>query len=232
MNEVLAYATGRRGALRRRGAELGQPEDPAEVRHRGAEARSGWCRSPRARCESGFSMTEPDNAGSDPRSIKTTARRDGDEWVINGHKWFTSNGKRADFLIVMCRTDDPDGPAEQNGKMTQIIVPTDTPGVNIVRGIEVWGRTQRPRRGHLRRRARAGREPARADGLGPPGRPGPPRRRPRLPLHELGRPDVARLRPDGRARHARARSTAACSRRSSSSRASSPTRTSTSRPRA
>jgi acyl-CoA dehydrogenase len=47
---------------------------------------------------------------------------------------------RADFLIVMCRTDDPEGPAERNGKMTQIIVPTDTPGVNIVRGIEVWGR--------------------------------------------------------------------------------------------
>jgi acyl-CoA dehydrogenase len=91
--------------------------------------------------ESGFSMTEPDNAGSDPRSIQTTARRDGDHWVINGHKWFTSNGKRADFLIVMCRTDDPTGPAEQNGKMTQIIVPTDAPGVNLVRGIEVWGRS-------------------------------------------------------------------------------------------
>jgi acyl-CoA dehydrogenase len=60
--------------------------------------------------------------------------------VINGHKWFTSNGKRADFLIVMCRTDDPKGPAERNDKMTQIIVPTDTPGVNIVRGVEVWGR--------------------------------------------------------------------------------------------
>jgi acyl-CoA dehydrogenase len=91
--------------------------------------------------QSGFSMTEPHNAGSDPRSIQTTARRDGDEWVINGHKWFTSNGMASDFFIVMCRTDDPDGPAEQNGKMTQIIVPTDTPGVNIVRGIEVWGRT-------------------------------------------------------------------------------------------
>jgi acyl-CoA dehydrogenase len=91
--------------------------------------------------ESGFSMTEPDNAGSDPRSIKTIARRESDEWVINGHKWFTSNGKRADFLIVMCRTDDPTGPAERNGKMTQIIVPTDTPGLNIVREIEVWGRT-------------------------------------------------------------------------------------------
>ena len=60
-----------------------------------------------------------------------------------------------DFLIVMCRTDDPDGPAERNGKMTQIIVPTDTPGVNIIRGIEVWGKNERPRRDHLRRRARS-----------------------------------------------------------------------------
>ena len=89
--------------------------------------------------ESGFSMTEPDQPGSDPRSLKTSARRDGDEWVINGHKWFTSNGKRADFFIVMCRTEDPDGPAERNGKMTQIIVPKETPGVTIVRGINVWG---------------------------------------------------------------------------------------------
>jgi len=89
--------------------------------------------------ESGFSMTEPDAAGSDPRSLKTIARRDGDEWVINGHKWFTSNGKKADFFIVMCRTEDPDGPAETNGRMTQIIVPRDTPGVHILRGINVWG---------------------------------------------------------------------------------------------
>ena len=92
------------------------------------------------RMESGFSMTEPDQPGSDPRSLRTTARRDGDEWVINGHKWFTSNGLRADFFIVMCRTEDPDGPADRNGKMTQIIVPSDAPGVNILRGINVWGR--------------------------------------------------------------------------------------------
>ncbi|HSP03166.1 MAG TPA: acyl-CoA dehydrogenase family protein [Acidimicrobiales bacterium] len=90
--------------------------------------------------ESGFSMTEPDQPGSDPRSIKTTARRDGDEWVINGHKWFTSNGLRADFYIVMCRTEDAEGGADRNASMTQIIVPTDTPGVEIVRGINVWGR--------------------------------------------------------------------------------------------
>ena len=90
--------------------------------------------------ESGFSMTEPDQPGSDPRSIKTTARRDGDEWVINGHKWFTSNGLRADFYIVMCRTEDDEGGADRNAAMTQIIVPRDTPGVEIVRGVNVWGR--------------------------------------------------------------------------------------------
>ena len=56
--------------------------------------------------ESGFSMTEPDSAGSDPRSLKTTAVREGDEWVINGHKIMTSNGNRADFLVVMCKTED------------------------------------------------------------------------------------------------------------------------------
>src|SRR5467141_1143444 len=54
---------------------------------------------------SAFSMTEPDTAGSDPTLLKTTAVRDGDDWVINGHKWFTSNGSIADFLIVMAVTD-------------------------------------------------------------------------------------------------------------------------------
>src|SRR5437764_7330850 len=63
------------------------------------------------RMESAFSMPRLDRPGTDPRSLKTTARGDGDEWVINGHKWFTSNGKAADFFIVMCRTDDPDGPS-------------------------------------------------------------------------------------------------------------------------
>ncbi len=53
---------------------------------------------------SAFSMTEP-GAGADPTMIQTRAVRDGDEWVINGHKWFTSNGSVADFLIVMCVTN-------------------------------------------------------------------------------------------------------------------------------
>ena len=77
--------------------------------------------------ESGFSMTEPENPGSDPRSLTTSAVREGDEWVINGHKWFTSNGFAADFFIVMCRVQDDTGQFRP-GQMAQIIVPTDTPG--------------------------------------------------------------------------------------------------------
>ncbi len=89
--------------------------------------------------ESGFSMTEPEHAGSDPRSITTEAVRDGDHWVINGHKWFTSNGVDADFFIVMCRAVDPSGEYGPSGRMAQIIVPADTAGVNIVRGIGIFG---------------------------------------------------------------------------------------------
>ena len=87
--------------------------------------------------QSCFSMTEPDQPGSDPRSLQTRAVRDGDEWVINGHKWFTSNGRRADFAIVMCRTETGDD--DSKDRMTQIIVPTDADGFNIVRSVPVWG---------------------------------------------------------------------------------------------
>jgi len=140
MNEVLAYATGAAALFGVVAPNSGNQK--ILLKYGTEEQKKKWLVPlTEGKLESGFSMTEPDNAGSDPRSIKTTARRDGDDWVINGHKWFTSNGSRSDFLIVMCRTDDPDGPADQNGKMTQIIVPTDTPGVNIVRDIEVWGRT-------------------------------------------------------------------------------------------
>ncbi|MGI9345649.1 MAG: acyl-CoA dehydrogenase family protein [Gammaproteobacteria bacterium] len=86
--------------------------------------------------ESCFSMTEPDSPGSDPRSIRTTARRDGDSWIIDGHKWFTSNAKRADFAIVVARTETQGG---EKGNLTQFIVPMDTPGLEIVRAVPVWG---------------------------------------------------------------------------------------------
>ena len=140
MNEVLAYVQG--------GASLFGVVAPNSgnqtilVKYGTEEQKKKWLIPLiEGKMQSGFSMTEPDSAGSDPRSIKTTARRDGDEWVINGHKWFTSNGKAADFFIVMCRTEDPDGPAERNGKMTQIIVPKETPGVNIVRGVPIWSQS-------------------------------------------------------------------------------------------
>ena len=79
------------------------------------------------------SATEP-GAGADPTLLATRAVLDGDEYVINGHKWFSSNASLADFLIVMCVTD-PDVSAYQGSSM--IIVPVDTPGVNILRDIPV-----------------------------------------------------------------------------------------------
>ncbi len=140
MNEILAYSMGAASLFGVVAPNSGNQK--ILLKYGTEEQKKKWLVPlTEGKLESGFSMTEPDSAGSDPRSIKTTATRDGNDWVINGHKWFTSNAKRADFLIVMCRTDDPEGSAETNGKMTQIIVPTDTPGLNIVRGVEVWGRT-------------------------------------------------------------------------------------------
>ena len=138
MNEVLAYASGAAALFGVVAPNSGNQS--ILVKYGTEEQKKKWLLPLiEGKMESGFSMTEPDQPGSDPRSLKTSAKRDGDEWVINGHKWFTSNGKRADFFIVMCRTDDPDGPADRNGKMTQIIVPKETPGVNIIRGVPVWG---------------------------------------------------------------------------------------------
>jgi acyl-CoA dehydrogenase len=81
---------------------------------------------------SGFSMTEPNTAGSDPTLLATTAVRDGDQYVINGRKWFTTNGSLADFLIVMAVTN-PDVHPYQGSSM--ILVPVGTPGVDIVRDV-------------------------------------------------------------------------------------------------
>jgi alkylation response protein AidB-like acyl-CoA dehydrogenase len=83
-----------------------------------------------------FSMTEPEVPGSDPTMLRTRAVRDGDEWLIDGHKWFSSGAEGAGFGIVMAVTD-PD--AAPHSRATQIIVPADTPGVEIVRPITVMG---------------------------------------------------------------------------------------------
>jgi acyl-CoA dehydrogenase len=82
--------------------------------------------------KSAFSMTEPDSAGSDPTLLRTRATRDGEHWVINGHKWFSSNGSIADFLIVMAVTD-PDARPHQRASM--FVVDADTPGVKVLRDV-------------------------------------------------------------------------------------------------
>jgi alkylation response protein AidB-like acyl-CoA dehydrogenase len=73
-------------------------------------------------------MTEPEVSGADPTGLRTTAVLDGDEWVIDGHKWFSSGAEGAGFGIVMAVTD-PD--AEPHGRMSQILVPADAPGLRI-----------------------------------------------------------------------------------------------------
>ena len=83
-----------------------------------------------------FSMTEPERPGSNPVWMETRAVRDGDDYVINGHKWFTSSADGASFAVVMVVTD-PD--AEPHARASQIIVPTDTPGFTLVRNIPCMG---------------------------------------------------------------------------------------------
>jgi acyl-CoA dehydrogenase len=83
-----------------------------------------------------FSMTEPEVPGSDPTTLRTRALRDGDDWVIDGHKWFSSGAEGAAFGIVMAVTD-PD--ADPHARATQILVPAETPGVEIVRPVNVMG---------------------------------------------------------------------------------------------
>jgi acyl-CoA dehydrogenase len=81
-----------------------------------------------------FAMTEPEVAGSDPTLIQTTAVKQGDDWVVNGHKWFISGARGANFAILIARTDpDADPPQARN---TAFIVETPAPGWEIVRDVE------------------------------------------------------------------------------------------------
>lgn len=84
-----------------------------------------------------FAMTEPEHAGSNPVHLSTTAVMDGDEWVINGHKWFTSSADGASFTIVMAVTN----PEAENKyqKASMILVPLDTPGYRLIRNIPIMG---------------------------------------------------------------------------------------------
>ena len=85
-----------------------------------------------------FSMTEPDVSGADPTGLRTRAERDGDDWVINGHKWFTSGAIGAKFAIAMVVTNPHGAPHE---RASMIVVPTDAPGFNIIRPVPVMGHT-------------------------------------------------------------------------------------------
>jgi acyl-CoA dehydrogenase len=87
---------------------------------------------------SGFAMTEPDVASSDARNVQTSIVRDGDDYVINGRKWWTSGAAdpRCQIFIVMGKTD-PDGPPHRQQSM--VLVPRDTPGLEIVRHLPVLG---------------------------------------------------------------------------------------------
>jgi acyl-CoA dehydrogenase len=82
-----------------------------------------------------YSMTEP-QGGSDPTAFVTRAEPDGDAWVINGEKWFSSHGAFASFFIVMAVTDPT---AERHRRASMFVVPADTPGITIVRDVGVWG---------------------------------------------------------------------------------------------
>ncbi|GAA1867147.1 acyl-CoA dehydrogenase family protein [Pseudonocardia ailaonensis] len=90
----------------------------------------------RGELRSCFSMTEP-GAGADPTLLTTRAVRDGDDWVITGHKWFSTNGSHADILIVMAVTD-PEAPPARRASM--FVVPVGTPGVDVVRDIPAMDR--------------------------------------------------------------------------------------------
>ena len=90
----------------------------------------------RGEARSAFAMTEPEHAGSNPVWLSTRAVLEGDEWVIDGHKWFTSSVDGAAFVIVMAVTDPDASPHE---RASMIIVPTDTRGFVHVRNVPVMG---------------------------------------------------------------------------------------------
>ena len=107
------------------------------LQHGSAKQREQWLRPlVRGEVRSCFGMTEPELAGSNPVWLGTTARREGDDYVLDGHKWFASSAEGAAFCVVMAVTD-PSAPPHMRASM--IVVPTDTPGFEIVRNLPVMG---------------------------------------------------------------------------------------------
>ncbi|MCB9006718.1 MAG: acyl-CoA dehydrogenase family protein [Ardenticatenaceae bacterium] len=90
----------------------------------------------RGEIRSCFSMTEPEHAGSNPTIMSCTAVHEGDSYIIDGHKWFTSSADGAAFAVVMAITNPE---ASRHARASQILVPLDTPGYTLVRNISVMG---------------------------------------------------------------------------------------------
>lgn len=102
-----------------------------------AEQKTRWLRPLlTGEIRSCFSMTEPEVAGSNPTWMLTRARREGDEYVLDGHKWFSSSADGASFAVVMAVTDPN---AEKHRQASQILVPLPHPGVRLVRNVPVMG---------------------------------------------------------------------------------------------
>ncbi|WP_328689068.1 acyl-CoA dehydrogenase family protein [Streptomyces phaeochromogenes] len=95
-----------------------------------------------AEIRSCFAMTEPEVASSDARNIRTRITRDGDEYVVNGHKWYTSGILDPDCrLIILMGVTDPDAPTYRQQSM--LLIPRDTPGITVLRDLPMFGYTDR-----------------------------------------------------------------------------------------
>ncbi|MCB0894280.1 MAG: acyl-CoA dehydrogenase family protein, partial [Nocardioidaceae bacterium] len=101
----------------------------------------------KAEIRSAFAMTEPDVASSDATNIETRIERDGDEYVLNGRKWWITGAMNphAEIMIVMGKTDPS---ASRHRQQSMVLVPRDTPGVEVVRGMEVFGYDDHEHGGH------------------------------------------------------------------------------------
>ncbi len=147
----LAEITGRSGALAPEALNCAAPDtgNMELLAEFGSEAQvERWLRPLlEGEIRSTFCMTEPDVASSDASNISTRIQRDGDVYVINGRKWWSSGAMdpRCKLLIVMGKTN-PD--AERHRQQSMICVPPDTPGVNIKRSMRVFGFTDSTHGGH------------------------------------------------------------------------------------
>jgi acyl-CoA dehydrogenase len=128
------------------------------LQHGSEEQKERWLRPlVSGEIRSCFGMTEPGFAGSNPVWLGTTAHRDGDDYVLDGHKWFASSAEGSEFCVVMAMTDTAASPHD---RASQIIVPLDTPGFAIVRNLPVMGEAGEDWMSHAEIRLTGARVPA------------------------------------------------------------------------